>query len=273
MQLLLVSTSYYQKTMTTRLVQLKLVGGEGQASSGVTAALVLRVEGENVSIENGALLRTSSHQAWSAFQVSTARRRCCSFRLTHTPPSSLPSQDASRKILEAKDVLIFRLEGSKRPLCSVLTLLGQPSSTVSVVVSQVPRDPFPASTRSASVSPSHTRHQQQGLADLDGVLRRTQEMCRSLTSLRSRGASPAAVNAVVDSRATRSLDSLSPRTLASRLSWAGRSSTGACSSSLHALDECDLEVERLLQLSESLTQRDAEGMCACVGLHVCMLQG
>ena len=66
------------KTMTGRLVQLKLVDRSAAGSVAVTAkaALVLQVAGENVSIENGALVRASSHRAWTAFQVSTAEIRC-----------------------------------------------------------------------------------------------------------------------------------------------------------------------------------------------------
>ena len=68
--------------MANRLVMLKLVGpaaGGKEATGSVRAkaVLMLRVEGESVSIENGALVKASSHQAWSAFQVSTARRRRC----------------------------------------------------------------------------------------------------------------------------------------------------------------------------------------------------
>ena len=277
--------------MSGRLVQLKLVDCNA-AGAAVTAkaALVLQVEGENVSIENSALLRASSHRAWSAFQVSTARMRCMLAQTdarTHAPPRPalpcLPFQEASRRLLGVKDVLIFRLEGSKRPLCSVLTLLGQPSNMVSVVASQVPRDPLPTSTRCASASPSILRrhHQQQGAAELDSVLRRTQEICHSLTS-----PSPATpVSATLrprpgaEGRPTRSLDSLSSRTPACRLSLTARCSSAACPTSLHGLDECDLEVERLLELSDSLTQLDPQGrrvrMCvwcaSCVFgvLHVC----
>lgn len=251
--------------MSGRLVQLKLV--DRSAAVTAKAALVLQVAGENVSIENGALVRASSHRAWTAFQVSTAIQKygACSLGLTCAP--SPPSQDASRRLLGAKDVLIFRVEGSRRPLCSVLTLLGQPSNMVCVLVSQVPRDPLPASTHNPSASPSSNHHQQQqeGAAELDGVLRRTQEICRSLVSPRSRGAHSATpVSAILrplaDGRATRSLDSLTPRSPFSRLSWTGRSSSAACPSvPPHGLDECDLEVERLLQLSDSLTQLDAEG--------------
>lgn len=64
--------------MASRLVLLKLISpaaGGKQATGSVhvraKAVLMLRAEGENVSIENGALLKASSHQAWSTFQVST----------------------------------------------------------------------------------------------------------------------------------------------------------------------------------------------------------
>lgn len=186
----------------------------------------------------------------------------------------LRRQDASRKFLEAKDVLIFRLEGSPRPLCSVLTLLSQPSRSVSVVVSQAPRDPLPSSPRAVSKSPSQRQQQVEGVADLDGVLRRTEEICRSLSSERSCGSSPAAlVSAGLDSRPTRSLESLSPgRTRTSQSPSVGPPPSEACSSVPLGLDECDLEVERLIQLSDSLTQHNAKGVLqgVCVYVHVCM---
>ena len=155
-------------------------------------------------------------------------------------------------MLEAKDVLIFRFEGSScRPLRSMSTLLKEPSNVLSVTVTQVAKDSV---TLSSTSCPDVSKPSKVDFSSLDDVLKRTQELCRSLTSLQ--GGNGAISSSRVNNDDERTVRSLSTRSVP----VAGNSKPSTV-----LLDECDKEVEHLLKLSESITASEHKGTYqACV---------
>jgi hypothetical protein len=226
--------------MTTKLVLLKLLscGRRFPQKSTETvnaigkAVVVLKLEGDEVSIENSPLVAVSSHQAWTTFQ------------------------EVCRKMLGAKDVLLFRLEGSSgRPLNNMSTLLKEPSNVLNVTVTEILKDSVSLSSNSC---PDVSKQDRVDFSSLDDVLRRTQELCQSLSSLQIDGrSSPGVKSSNERSQIVRSLDDLTTRSLP----------TVDSQSTSVLLNECDAEVEHLLKLSESIASSEHKGTYLYVFHH------